>query len=112
MLIERVALPTHDVAFPRERLAALILLISIKRSEADDLVKVRDGDAQDSTWLQFVNPVLHDLEQVRTLYVLEHMARTNLLDRSICERQELHIVICAPVPRCVSIDPSCAASKV
>jgi hypothetical protein len=80
MLIERVALPTHDVAFPRERLAALIFLISIERSEANDLVEVRNCDAQDSTWLQFVHPVLHDLEQVRTLYVLEYMTRTDLLD--------------------------------
>ena len=85
MLIECVDLSAHDVRLPRERLAALILLISVELRTANDLIEVRNCDAQDSSWLQFVNPVLHNFEQVRTLDVLEHMTRTDLLDRSICE---------------------------
>jgi hypothetical protein len=63
-------------------------LISVELRTADDLIEVRNCDAQDSTWLQFVHPMLHNLEQVWTLYVFKHMARTDLFDRSICERQE------------------------
>ena len=85
MLIECVGLSAHDVRLPWERLAALIFLISVELRTANDLVEVWNGDAQDSTWLQFVDPMLHNLEQVRTLDVLEYMTRTNLLDRSICE---------------------------
>ena len=88
MLIECVDLPAHDVRLPRERLAGLILLISIQLRTANDLVEVGNCDAQDATWLQFVDPMLHDLKQIRTLDVLEYMTRTNLLDRSIRKRQE------------------------